>query len=130
MLPPKNADVFSSGISFMWFDEYGILCSVYKKDAVLTPESLDRSFQEIKERSGGKKICWLGEISDLSETSREARDFAAEKTPEFVIALALITTSPLSRMVANLYLTLKKPPYPSRLFTDEQKAREWLKRHM
>ncbi len=114
----------------MWFDEDGILCSVYRKDAVLTPQALERSFQKIKEQSGGKKVCWLGEVSDLAEASREVRDFAALKTPEFVIALALVTSSPLSMMLSNLYLTLKKPPYPSRLFTDEQKAREWLKRHM
>ncbi|MGQ0829315.1 MAG: DUF7793 family protein [Bacteroidota bacterium] len=45
-------------------------------------------------------------------------------------ALALLTRSPLSRMIANIYLTLKKPAYPTKVFSDETEARKWLKQYL
>ncbi|MGQ0829167.1 MAG: DUF7793 family protein, partial [Bacteroidota bacterium] len=77
MEPPKNADTFESPMSIMWFDEDGILCSVYKKNAVLTSEGLKISFGFIKSKAQGKKICWLGDVTNLSSADKAARDFSA-----------------------------------------------------
>ena len=74
--------------------------------------------------------CWLGEVSRLSSSTKEIRDFAAIETPKFVKALALITNSTVSKSIANLFLLLKEPPYPTRLFTDEREAKEWLKNYL
>lgn len=126
----QEIEVFETPTSSACFDENGILCTVYKKNAVLSKEGLEKSFEIIKSRAKGEKICWLGEVSNLTASDKEARDFAAIETPKFVKALALIVNSPLSRMVANLYLMLKKPAYPTRLFTDHEKAREWLKQYL
>ncbi|MBI3510628.1 MAG: hypothetical protein HY064_08185 [Bacteroidetes bacterium] len=43
---------------------------------------------------------------------------------------SIITNSPVSSMLANLYLGLKKPPFPAKLFTDENKARQWLRQYL
>ncbi len=130
MLVPGNNDTFETDISFMWFDENGILCSVYKQDAVLSKNALSRSFNLILEKSRGKKVCWLGEVSRVSFPDKETRDYASTDSPRVIKALALLTRSPLSQMVANIYLGLKKPPHPSRLFTNESDAKAWLKQYI
>ena len=126
MEPPKDVEVFESPMSIIWFDGNGILCSVYKEKAQLTKEGLEVTFGFIKSRAKGKKICWLGDVTNLSSTDKETRDFSAAETPAFIKALALVTNSPLSKMIANIFLTLKKPPYPTKVFNNEIEAKEWL----
>lgn len=117
-------------LSTMWFDEDGVFCTVTKKDVMVTKSGLEETFQYIRENSPNDKVCWLGDVSDASLSTKEAQDYAAQETPKLVKALALITNSQLSRLMANIFLTLKKPPYPTRMFTNEQNAREWLKQYL
>jgi hypothetical protein len=45
-------------------------------------------------------------------------------------ALALLVeTSPLGRMMGNVYLRIARPGIPTRLFADETRAIEWLNRY-
>ena len=41
-------------------------------------------------------------------------------------ATALLVSSPVSRVIANLFIGLNKPVYPTRLFTSEAEAVAWL----
>jgi len=43
-----------------------------------------------------------------------------------VTRLALLVGSPVSRMIGNVMMGLAKPPYPTRMFTDEDAAKAWL----
>jgi len=45
---------------------------------------------------------------------------------EITRRLALLTNSPVTRMMGNAFLLAKRPPYPTRLFSDEQNASVWL----
>ena len=130
MQPSTLCEIFESPLSVMWFDEDGIFCTVTKKKAPLTKEALIAQFDFIRKRSNGKKICWLGDVTHVSFPTTEARDYAGEETPKFIKALALITNSEISKMVANVFLVLKRPPYPTKLFTNEKDARNWLKNHL
>ena len=114
----------------MWFDSQGIFRSVTKKNAALTRDVLKMSFDFIARQAPGRMICWIGDVTESSSPTKEARDYAAEETPRFVRALALITNSPLSKMIANIFLGLKKPPYPTRVFTNEKDTREWIARFL
>jgi len=45
-------------------------------------------------------------------------------------ALALLVeASPFGRMMGNVYLRVARPGIPTRLFSDEAQAMEWLRRH-
>lgn len=127
MQPNFGAKIIETPLSTVWFDENGIFCSVTKKNAALTKEVFILYFEFIKRHAGEKKICWLGDVSQMSAPTKEARDFAAIETPKFVKALALITNSALSKMIANIFFSFKRPPYPTKMFTDEKEAKEWLK---
>jgi hypothetical protein len=47
-----------------------------------------------------------------------------------VKACALITGSGFNRTLGNIFLTIDKPAVPTKLFTDEGKAREWLQQYL
>jgi len=130
MLVSEKSKVYETELSTMWFDEEGIFCSVTKKGVEITKPRLGLSFDFIRHQVGDKKICWLGDITQAGFPTKEARDFAGVETPKFIKALALITNSQLSKMIANVFLTLKKPPYPTKMFTTEENAREWLKQYL
>jgi hypothetical protein len=130
MLPPKNIQPFETDLSTMWFDEDGMFYSITKPNSKLNKEGLKQSFEYILNNKKHDKICWLGDVTNAGPAEKEARKYSAEETPKFVKALALITNSALSKMIAELYLMVAKPPYPTKMFTDEQEAKEWLKKHL
>jgi len=94
-------------------------------------ETLDKAqeaFEMIKKNTGSKKYPLLVDVRQQRSVSREARQFYASKEfTDNVSALAFIVESAISKVLANFYLGLNKPPYPTQLFTNEDKAIEWLR---
>lgn len=130
MEPSINAKVYDWETSTFWFDENGILCSIAKKTS---PQSLEDSIKIVegfKKIAGDKKICLLMDVTNSVETSREVRAYAAEELPKFIKAVAMVSHSALGKMLANLFFTLKAQPYPTKMFNDEDKAKEWLKQYL
>ena len=125
--PASHIKVYDTPLSYMWFDEYGIFCSVTKKNVAITKDGLEQTFNYIRQNAGENKICWVGDVTNALFPTREARDYAAEETPHLIKALALITNSEISKLVANVFLVLKKPPYPTKMFTNAQEAKAWLR---
>lgn len=71
----------------------------------------------------------LIDMTGLRSATREARGFMAKEGSEGIRAGALIISSPVSRIIGNIFLSLNRPLAPARLFTDWQLAIEWLKQH-
>ena len=46
------------------------------------------------------------------------------------LAQAIIVDSPVSRLIGSFFLGLNKPPFPTKLFTSEADAVEWLKGYL
>jgi hypothetical protein len=59
--------------------------------------------------------------------SREARNFAAQsKENSASIASAMIITSTANKLIGNFYINVNRPDIPTRIFSSEEKAVEWL----
>jgi hypothetical protein len=59
--------------------------------------------------------------------SREARNYASqEKADEGRIAEAFIITSTANKLIGNFYMNVNKPSIPTKIFSSEDKAIEWL----
>lgn len=59
--------------------------------------------------------------------SREAQELtAAPGMAPYTEALAILAASPVSVLLANFFVALVKPPFPTKLFRDEALARAWL----
>ncbi len=130
MLPPENAKLIDWPNSTMWFDEDGILCSVSKKVAPLTLAETKKTVEDFKKLTGGKKVCMLSDNTNSTPLSKELRDYIADVMPDLVKAIAVVSSSAAGRMVANLFFSIKKQPYPIKMFDDEIKAKEWLKQYL
>jgi len=69
-------------------------------------------------------------MTKVKSVDREARAYLAKEGAALITAGALITNSPLSNFIANIFLSLNKPTTPSRLFTNEKDACDWLKNYI
>lgn len=114
----------------MWFDEIGILCSIAKKVPAQTVKEAKQTMEEFKKITGGKKVCMLSDSTDSAPISKEMRDYVAEVLPDIALAVAIISRSAVGKMVANLFFSIKKQPYPVKMFNDEGEAKEWLKQYL
>ena len=58
--------------------------------------------------------------------TREARTYLGGPTGKYA-ALALLVGSAATQMIANFFIALNHPKIPTRIFTDEEKALQWLR---
>lgn len=60
--------------------------------------------------------------------SKDARTFSANrKAGDPCIAKAFIVNSTANRLIGNFYINFNKPNIPTKIFSSEEKAIEWLK---
>lgn len=126
LTPPSGIKPFETELSFVWFDEEGLFHSVTKKGTRLDKAALEKTFAFIAQNKKTEKILWIGDITQASPAEKEARLFAAQETPKFIKALALITNSFLSKTIADLFLLIHQPPYPTKMFSDVNEAKKWI----
>jgi hypothetical protein len=131
--PPKNVVEIDWYTSTMWFDEDGVLYSV-PKHGVLYPQSKGESLkqlEEFKKLTGNKKVCMiLTTDKSAPPPQKEDRDWIAKELDSVTKAMGIISTSPLSRMVANLFFGLKPPAYPIKFFSNAIDAKKWIRQYL
>lgn len=89
-------------------------------DALIATEAVEKLFS-------GEKGPILVDIRKIKSITKEAREHFTMKNREpNVNAIGLLVKSPLSMLVANFFLGINKSAVPTKLFTDEKKALEWL----
>lgn len=127
---PEDKELIEWNSSTSWFDEFGIYCSVSKKAPPQSLEEAKKVWEEFTKIVNGRKVCMLIDVTNTSESTRETREFAALEFPKYIKAIAMISSSSLGKMLANLFFNLKTQPYPTKMFSDEESAREWLKQYL
>lgn len=131
---PNDVKLIDWTTSVLWFDKDGILYSMPKpgvEEPVLSVEETMKQVEEFKKLTGGKKLCMILETNNNSKpANKEMRDVVSELLTQITKAMAIISTSPLSRMVANLFFGLKPPSYPVKFFSNETEAKEWIKQYL
>ncbi len=69
----------------------------------------------------------LSDIKLIKSSTKTARDFlASKKGAEGVTAAAILIDSVIGSMMGNFFIRINKPIVPTKLFTDEKKAKMWL----
>jgi len=112
----------------IWLDGDGIVHSEVKPHIELTVEDAREVLEQIRLLSGGKRRPVLVDLTHCKAVSREARaHYAGEQGSQAVLAAALLTGSPMARVIGNFFLEINKPIFPVRLFTSEAQALAWLK---
>lgn len=114
-----------------WHDETN---NVIRFDAL---EGVEQSLADAKENmdavkqvSDGKKLGMLVNLSKSKGLGPEAREYyGSDAVRPLYRALAIVGSSPVSRMLANMWFTIYGDKYcPTRVFATEADAIAWLKR--
>jgi hypothetical protein len=116
------------GKAAIWSDEHGLSWITFEpgaeisgEDAVILLEFAKRTYNE------SEFFRVLIDLRSNPVITKEAREFAASGVVNFYISAFAILASDLSmRLVGNFFIHFHKPDQPTRIFTDENEAREWL----
>lgn len=124
----EKEKVHKTRVAEIWRGEDGIVRNVFLPQAEVTlPDAIEINKANI-EVGGGNKIVCLIDARKVKSSDREVREFGSRpETIEQLTASAILVGSPLSKTIGMLFIKLSPPPYPSRLFTSETEALEWLK---
>ncbi|HEX8517213.1 MAG TPA: hypothetical protein VF868_13535 [Bacteroidia bacterium] len=75
----------------------------------------------------GRKLCAVIDISNASPTPADHREYNQKVLPEIFKAIAFVTSTALGKMLINLYLGLKPITFPTKVFSNEKEASDWVK---
>jgi hypothetical protein len=79
----------------------------------------------------GKKFFVLTEAEGEFNPTPDARQAGASKEyAKHVAALALWSDNTILKILGNLFISIKKPAVPTRMFDEREKAVEWLRAKM
>lgn len=114
----------------VWLDEDGILHIRYPQDFNLTLDVMERVHEQRLEIID--EPCPVLVYADtVAAAEYEAQQFASrEDVAALVLGMAVIVKSVFTRAMADLFMRFHKPPYPFRLFRDEESALLWLRQYL
>ncbi len=109
-------------------DSTGIVICRVLKDTYMELEDAEENINTIKKISNGRVLPVLVDIRASKGASRDCRNYyAGQEAGEIQNACALLIDSPFSRLLGNFFLGFNKTEFPTKLFTKEKEAMEWLK---
>ncbi|HAA00756.1 MAG TPA: hypothetical protein DEP18_01545 [Flavobacteriales bacterium] len=111
--------------------EKGIVENYVLEDMHIEPEDLDLCKSDNLALMGDELYTVLVVSGSGSTISAEARKKVA--SPEYrmnTVAKAFLVENLAHRIIGNFYMTFNKPAIPTRLFTDREKALEWLRQEL
>ena len=105
----------------------GHLTLVLPPGEVVTESMAAEVSEKVQRLAGPHRLPMLLTLTGVDSISRGARDvFSAARE---LSAVAVIGMSPVDRVIANFLLGGEVQPCPTRYFSRETEAREWLKRY-
>lgn len=109
-----------------WIED-DILIGKYKPKTWIDLNAAKQVVGNRLKMSAGRDMLLLADTTDIEYMTREARGYYTtfEGSKE-IAACAILISSEISRILGNLFLSINKPSYPSKLFTSKEKAIEWL----
>lgn len=111
-------------LKFLWED--GVLYCNLKEIVLLDIGIAKACVKDRLDFVAGEPYPCLFDITRVKQSTKEARDYLANEGNELVSASAILVSSPVLRMMANFYIMVNKPIYPTRMFTNRDSAIEWL----
>jgi hypothetical protein len=112
-------------------NDQGLLIVRVKEGAEQTLSDAKENLAMAVSETHGQRRPILIDIRKAQPLEADARHhFSGQTLVERFSALALlIDGSPFGRMMGNVYLRIARPGIPTKLFSDEGRAMEWLSAH-
>jgi hypothetical protein len=113
----------------MWISN-GIMFVEYKPGLVMNVEIAKLMVSDrLKVSNGISRPVFLDVRNFVSMDRATMKYYKSEEVVQCVTAAAFLTGNALTSLAGNIFLTLGKPLVPTRLFSDEKKALEWLEKY-
>jgi hypothetical protein len=109
----------------MWLRPDGIVQLVWAARTTVLLEDATAALEAMAQLIGGRRSPLLVDMRDTGPLDRPTRAELTRRS-DLQAAVALVAGTPLSRMMANFFLSVNKPPFPTRLFDNEASALAWL----
>lgn len=129
MKPPAGKELFETEISTYWMGDDGILYSTSKPPR-RTIENTSENFATVRRVTNNKKTPLLTYLGMSSKPDKATRDFVAQELPKVYTAMAIVSPSPLGKIVMNIIFSMNAPTIPMKTFSNDSDAKEWLKHHL
>ena len=124
---PGNTQIIEGEWATYWFDVDGILYAL-SKGLQKGVQRIFSNFEVVKQMAHNKKVCMLVYLNTFPVFNNTTRKLVSKDLAESYNAIALVAKSAMRKKLMNLFLKLKPPAIPMKSFTNENEARQWLKK--
>ncbi len=104
------------------------MCFKENNDVELDIEVAQKIIQDSLAFTEGKIYPVMNDIKNMPSHTREVREFFAGQASRSAIANAILVSNTFNRIMASFFLSLSKPLIPTKIFSDRNKAAEWLQK--
>ena len=124
----KALDRIDTEIADIWIDANRII-HVDFRDSDLHGLPQAQSITEAHNQLAKGTPCPV--LADIQSVrvgaDRQARKhYVSAEASQMKTAMAMLVQSPMQRMLGNIFFKINRPPYPTRLFSEEEEAVNWL----
>jgi hypothetical protein len=104
-----------------------LMHATFRAEAEVSLADAREHLDLMRELTQGRPVRVMVDLRQVRSQQREARAlYGSEESCLYTACCALLVASPLSRVVGSFFLGLNRPLYPTRLFSSEPEARDWL----
>ena len=115
-------------IGKVWLSDDGILQQEHVPNTEITLQDAKELTNAYVKLSNGKPRPVLVYMQGVKSVTREARQYFGEHiTPQNMIAVALLSNSPVTNVIGSFFLRFHKTDSPVKLFSSETEALKWIK---
>jgi len=129
----QNEKSFNLQCCKLTFRNDGILVMDMHKGTHMTVEYAKEILSTVQQEAPDTKFPVLMLAKNVKGADKEARRLFKNTDPQhpgpyhITKVCAMVVGSGISKMIGNMVIIINKPPFPAKLFSDEEKAITWLK---
>ena len=111
-------------VADVWLNEDGVIWMRFKPCESHTPEDPIAVLKAHNDLAGDEEAPVISDIREVSVgADRRAREYyVSEESSRLKLGMAMLVKSPMERMLGNVLFRINRPPYPSKMFSSEDKA--------
>lgn len=118
-----------TALGIVTVNEENILVIRYAQDLDFTLENAKALTQTCEEITKGNKVLVIVHTGQFGQMSSETRQYlAGEEIAKHRKAVALVVDNLAHRLMAHFIIAARKKHYPTKIFSNENDAAEWLKK--
>ena len=125
---PPGVEV-KTALGIVTVNEENILLIRYGQDLDFTIENAKALTKVCEEITNGNKVLVIVHTGQFGQMSTETRQYlAGEEIAKHRKAVALVVDNLAHRLMAHFIIAARKKYYPTKIFSNEKDAAEWLKK--